>query len=92
MLRPGGRLAILDYHRTGDPFRDFLMLGHARRNNEPYMAHLLRIDPAALLREVGFKGVALLPFDERGDGPCEDGIWPERSDWHFPWVLLRGTK
>jgi len=92
LLRPGGRLAILDYHRTGDPLRDFLMLGHARRNNEPYMAHILRIDPAALTREVGFTDVALLPFDERGGGPREDGSWPARADWHFPWSLLRGRK
>ena len=92
LLRPGGRLAILDYHRTGDPFRDFLMLGHVRRNNEPYMGHLLRIDPAALAREVGFADVAVLPFDERGGGPREDGTWPQRPDWHFPWILLRGSK
>jgi ubiquinone/menaquinone biosynthesis C-methylase UbiE len=92
LLRPGGRLAILDYHRTGDPLRDFLMLGHARRNNEPYMGHILSVDTAALVREVGFKEVALLPFDERGAGPREDKTWPERSDWHFPWVLLRGRK
>lgn len=92
LLRPGGRLAVLDYHRTRDPFRDFLLLGHTRRNNEPYMEHIFRIDPAALAAEVGFKETALLPFDERGEGPREDGTWPPRPDWHFPWVLIRGRK
>lgn len=92
LLRPGGRLVILDYHRTGDPLRDFLTLGHARRNNEPFMAHILSVDTAALAREVGFTDVAVLPFDERGTGPREDGVWPERDDWHFPWVVLRGRK
>lgn len=92
LLRPGGRLAILDYHRTGDPLRDFLMLGHARRNNEPFMGHILRVDTVALTREVGFSDVAVLPFDERGAGVCEDGRWPTRADWHFPWVVLRGRK
>ena len=92
LLRPGGRLAILDYHRTGDPLRDFLMLGHARRNNEPYMGHILRVDTTALATDVGFTEVALLPFDERGVGVREDGRWPTRNDWHFPWVVLRGRK
>jgi len=92
LLRPGGRIAILDYHRTGDPLRDFLMLGHAARNNEPYMGHILKVDTAAIAREVGFKDEALLPFDERGHGPREDGVWPERREWHFPWVVLRGRK
>lgn len=92
LLRPGGRLVILDYHRTGDPLRDFLMLGHARRNNEPYMGHILRVDTVALASEVGFTDVALLPFDERGSGVREDGRWPARNDWHFPWVVLRGRK
>jgi ubiquinone/menaquinone biosynthesis C-methylase UbiE len=92
LLRPGGRLAVLDYHRTGDAFRDFLMLGHAQRNNEPYMGHILRVDTAALASEVGFRDTAVLPFDERGGGIREDGTWPERDDWHFPWVVLRGRK
>src|SRR5207253_1073274 len=36
VLRPNGLLAILDFARTGDPFRDFVMDGHGARNNEPY--------------------------------------------------------
>ena len=92
LLRPGGRMVVLDYHRTGDPLRDFLMLGHARRNNEPFMGHILGVDTAAVMREAGFREVALLPFDERGGGPREDGTWPARDDWHFPWVVLRGRK
>lgn len=92
LLRPGGWLVILDYHRTGDPLRDYLMLGHARRNNEPFMGHILRVDTAALMRDSGFADVALLPFDERGAGVREDGRWPARTDWHFPWVVLRGRK
>jgi len=92
LLRRGGRLIVLDYHRTRDPLRDFLFLGHARRNNEPYMGHILRVDTAALAHEVGFTDVTLVPFDERGGGPREDGTWPARDDWHFPWVVLRGRK
>jgi ubiquinone/menaquinone biosynthesis C-methylase UbiE len=92
LLRPGGLLAFLDFHRTGDAFRDFLMIGHGARNNEPYMPHLFRTDVVHLCREAGFATAELLPFDERGAGLLTDGQWPERPEWHFPWVVLRAEK
>jgi ubiquinone/menaquinone biosynthesis C-methylase UbiE len=92
VLRPGGCLAVLDFARTGDTFLDFVMEGHGARNNEPYLPHLLRTDVPHLLREVGFKAPEVLPFDERGGGLRQDGTWPPRTDWHFPWVVTRATK
>lgn len=89
LLRPSGRVVFLDFHRTGDPFRDFAMLEHGARNNEPFMPHLFRTDVVGLLRDEGFVAAEMLPFDERGGGLIEDGRWPERSDWHFPWVVIR---
>ena len=78
--------------RTGDVFRDFAMDEHGARNNEPYMPHLFRIDLSRLLRESGFERVEILPFDERGAGLIEDGAWPARSEWHFPWSVIRATR
>ena len=92
LLRPGGLLAILDFAHTGDPFRDFIMDGHGARNNEPYMPHLFRTDVRELLREAGFQKAELLPFDERGGGIRADGTWPERAEWHFPWVVIRAER
>ena len=92
LLRPGGLVAFLDFHRTGDAFRDFMMIGHGARNNEPYMPHLFRTDVLALLRSVGFKNAEMSPFDERGGGLVADGRWPERAEWHFPWVVIRAEK
>jgi hypothetical protein len=91
MLRPGGLLAVLDFAHTGDQFRDFVMDGHGARNNEPYMQHLFRTDVSRLLTELGFREPEVLPFDERGGGLREDGSWPERDEWHFPWVVIRAT-
>jgi ubiquinone/menaquinone biosynthesis C-methylase UbiE len=92
ILRPGGLLAVLDFAHTGDPFRDFVMDGHGVRNNEPYMPHLFRTDVRRLLRETGFRQPEMLPFDERGAGVRVDGTWPERPEWHFPWVVIRADK
>ena len=92
VLRPGGQLAVLDFAHTGDTFRDFVMDGHGARNNEPYLPYLFRTDVRSLLSDVGFYAPEEQPFDERGAGPREDGSWPTRADWHFPWVVIRATK
>jgi len=92
VLRVGGLLAVLDFAHTGDEFRDLVMDGHGARNNEPYMPHLFRTDLPALLSDVGFGAPEVLPFDERGGGLRLDGTWPERAEWHFPWVVIRATK
>jgi ubiquinone/menaquinone biosynthesis C-methylase UbiE len=92
LLRPGGALVFLDFQRTGDVFRDRAMDEHGARNNEPYMPHLFRVDLRRLLHECGFERVEILPFDERGAGLLESGEWPARSEWHFPWSVIRATK
>jgi ubiquinone/menaquinone biosynthesis C-methylase UbiE len=92
LLRPGGLVAFLDFQRTRDPFRDFAMDEHGARNNEPYMPHLFRIDLSRLLRSCGFEQIEILPFDERGAGLIESGEWPARSEWHFPWSVIRATR
>jgi ubiquinone/menaquinone biosynthesis C-methylase UbiE len=92
LLRSGGLLAFLDFHRTGDGFRDFMMVAHGARNNEPYMPHLFRTDVVGLCREAGFSAAEMLPFDERGAGLIADGVWPKRPEWHFPWVVVRAER
>jgi ubiquinone/menaquinone biosynthesis C-methylase UbiE len=92
VLRPGGLLAVLDFAHTGDAFRDFVMDGHGARNNEPYMPHLFHTDVPRLLRDIGFQDPQALPFDERGGGLRADGMWPDRVEWHFPWVFLSAGK
>ncbi|HLZ31383.1 MAG TPA: class I SAM-dependent methyltransferase [Chloroflexota bacterium] len=92
VLRPGGVLAVLDFAHTGDPFRDFVMDGHGARNNEPYLPHLFKTDVRRLLQEVGFADPEVLPFDERTGDVRADGTWPERAEWHFPWVVIRARK
>jgi ubiquinone/menaquinone biosynthesis C-methylase UbiE len=92
VLRPGGQLVMLDFARTGDVLLDYVLEGHGARNNEPYLPHLFKTDVPRLLSELGFESPQELPFDERGGGLREDGIWPSRAEWHFPWVVIRATK
>ena len=92
LLRPGGLLAFLDFHRTGDGFRDWMMIAHGARNNEPYLPQLFRTDVVGLCREAGFRSAEMLPFDERGAGLVADGVWPTRPEWHFPWVVVRAER
>src|SRR5438132_9950082 len=51
-----------------------------------YMPHLFRTDLVRLLRETGFDNPEIIPFDERGGGLRTDGSWPQRAEWHFPWL------
>jgi hypothetical protein len=56
------------------------------------MPQLFRTDVRRLLREAGFQKAEVLPFDERGGGVRADGTWPERNEWHFPWVVIRAER
>jgi len=88
ILAPGGELRILDFHLTGDAFRDLAMLEHGARNNEPFMTPMLATDVAALARDAGLVDVRWVAFDEREAGRLEALRWPARAEWHFPWAVL----
>ena len=92
LLAPGGTLRFLDFHRTGDAFRDLAMAEHGVRNNEPYLAPMLAADLRAMARHAGLGAAAWRAFDERGGGMLEGLEWPARSDWHFPWAVLGAEK
>ncbi|MCC6008580.1 MAG: class I SAM-dependent methyltransferase [Rhodobacteraceae bacterium] len=88
LLRPGGRMAVLDFQFTGDPVRDTAMVEHGTRNNEPFLPGMMAQDTAAMAREAGFARAGWVAFDERGKGRLPTLAWPERAEWHFPWAVL----
>ncbi|WP_070152143.1 class I SAM-dependent methyltransferase [Sphingobium phenoxybenzoativorans] len=92
ILAPGGLLRFLDFTRTGDAFRDFAMMEHGERNNEPFMPGLLTADVPALCAEAGLINARWTAFDERGGGRLPESAWPERPEWHFPWAVLEAEK
>jgi ubiquinone/menaquinone biosynthesis C-methylase UbiE len=92
LCAPGGALAFLDFHPTGDAFRDFAIMEHGARNNEPYMAPMMAADLVSMAEAAGFKNVRWAAFDERGAGDLGAPAWPKRREWHFPWAVLHGER
>jgi ubiquinone/menaquinone biosynthesis C-methylase UbiE len=83
LLRPGGRMVHLDFHHLPDAFARFIHYGHGRRNHEPFMEPLAKLDLAAVLETKGFRNVAVTPFEEAA-GTLDAG----HADWRFPWTLI----
>jgi SAM-dependent methyltransferase len=86
VLAPGGALVHLDF-QVKDPFLQFIHYTHARRNNEPYMAEINRLDLEAELRDAGFGDVRVMPFEE-----MEGATSPEWPTWRFPWTVFVARK
>ena len=82
VTKPGGLGIHLDF-RVRDPFLEFIYYGHARRNNEPYMETVNRMDLEAEFRQAGFSDVEVMPFEE-ADGAAEPGS----PLWRFPWAAF----
>ncbi|MFG2406812.1 class I SAM-dependent methyltransferase [Streptomyces brevispora] len=91
LLKPGGTMSFLEFHPTGDPFRDATIHEHAERNNEPFFRDLFATDLLDICARAGLTGAHWTPFDERRDGMRPEG-WGDRREWHFPWAVLTATK
>ncbi len=91
-LAPGGLVRILDFQRTGDAFRDYAMVEHGTRNNEPFLPPMMAANLAQMAAAAGLENVRWRAFDERGVGLLPSDQWPQRSEWHFPWAVLEAEK
>ncbi len=87
LLRRGARMVHLDFLPGPDPFDALIHFGHARRNNEPFMEPLARMDLPALLERLGFRNIEIRPFEE-GDGT----LAPDYRYWRFPWALISAER
>lgn len=91
VLKPGGAMRHLDFlpsvQPRGDPFLQWLHLGHANRNNEAFMAELLTVDLANVLTEIGFVDVSIEAFEE-----SENALSSEHPHWRFPWATVFARK
>jgi SAM-dependent methyltransferase len=88
LLRPGGLGIHLDFLPADDPFARLLHFGHGRRNNEPFMEPLARMDLAAAHRAAGLADFAVTTFED------EDGALtrPAHRKWRLPWAVIRARK
>jgi ubiquinone/menaquinone biosynthesis C-methylase UbiE len=87
LLKAGGRMMHLDFLPAADEFSRLIHFGHARRNNEPFMEPLARIELTALLARLGFRNIEIRPFEE-----AEGALAPGYRYWRFPWALISAER
>jgi SAM-dependent methyltransferase len=87
VLKPGGRMVHLDFLPGDDDFDRLIHFGHSRRNNEPFMEPLARMDLPALLGRLGLRNIEVRPFEE-ADGTLAPGY----RYWRFPWALISAER
>lgn len=95
VLAPGGRMVHLDFLPhiqpqtgvAGEAFARFIHYGHGRRNNEPFMEPLAKLDVAAMLVAKGFRNVRIEPFEET-DGALDPGY----ASFRYPWTLISAER
>jgi ubiquinone/menaquinone biosynthesis C-methylase UbiE len=87
VLKPGGRMVHLDFLPKPTAFDELIHFGHSRRNNEPFMEPLARMDLATLLTALGFRNVEIRPFEE-AEGTLGSGY----RYWRFPWALISAER
>ena len=83
LAAPGGAVIHLDFLPPADPLRAVLFIGHARRNNEPFLLDHARIDLREAYARAGFRRVEAVAFAE------EDGaLDPALPRWRLPWTMI----
>lgn len=87
LLKPGGLSIHLDFLVRDDPFKEFVHYGHSRRNNEPFMVPLNKMDIEKAHKDAGFDHVEIVPFEE-----FEGSLAPEMQSWRFPWTMIIAHK
>ena len=61
LLKPGGIVANFDMHTTpGGVIGKFLHIGHAARNNEPFLSGLIETNIRTVLSEAGFVDIEII--------------------------------
>ena len=86
LLQPGGQVMHLDF-RARQPWQQFLIEGHAVRNNEGFLTAFNRMDIEAAYTAAGFTDVKVEPFAETPGSTSAD--WPY---WRFPWTLFSARR
>ncbi len=90
VLRPGGRLVMLENRLIGDPFRDTLLKWYSQLIDEPYWEPYRHLDLAAMCRDAGFSEVRQEKWYLAGtDGPAAEAD-PRR--WCTPWGRTTAIK
>jgi SAM-dependent methyltransferase len=90
VLRPGGRLVMLENRLIGDPFRDTLLKWYSQLIDEPYWEPYRHLDLPGMCRAAGFAQAVQEKWYLAGtDGPAAEAD-PRR--WCTPWGRTTAVK
>ncbi|WP_306118927.1 MULTISPECIES: class I SAM-dependent methyltransferase [unclassified Roseitalea] len=90
ILRPGGRLVILENRLIGDPFRDTLLKWYSQLIDEPYWEAWRHLDIVAMCGAAGFETAQQSRWYLAGTDGAAAEADPRR--WCTPWGLTQATK
>lgn len=88
VLKPGGRLAMLENRMLDDPLRDILAAWHSMLIGEPWSVPYRALDIPEMLREAGFSSPTNEPWYAPGTNAV---VEKDRSRWFTPWALSTGV-
>jgi ubiquinone/menaquinone biosynthesis C-methylase UbiE len=88
VIRPGGRLVMLENRLIGDPLRDWLLAWHSQSIAEPYWMPFRAMDIVQAARDAGFRHAAQRKWYAPGSPP-EAEADPNR--WFIPWAITEAV-
>ena len=88
VLRPGGRLVMLENRLIGDPLRDWVLGWHSQSIAEPYWMPFRAMDIVGACRDAGFADATQRNWYAPGSPP-EAEADPNR--WFIPWAITEAV-
>jgi SAM-dependent methyltransferase len=89
VLRPGGRLVMLENRYIGDPLRDWVLAWHSDLIAEPYWRPWRDLDPAAECRAAGFAEARTEKWYTPHFTPAMEA---DPRKWFIPWGMTTAVK
>lgn len=88
VLKPGGRLVMLENRLIGDPLRDWILGWHSQSIAEPYWMPFRAMDIVGACRDAGFAEASQRAWYAPGSPPEAEA---DPTRWFIPWAITEAT-